>query len=62
MNKRLMTGAVNTVLIKDGKWIGYNTDGIGYVKGLHSVYPDLENAYILIFWAQVVQVKVLLMN
>ncbi|HDE4104092.1 TPA: shikimate dehydrogenase [Staphylococcus aureus] len=44
-------GAVNTVLIKDGKWIGYNTDGIGYVKGLHSVYPDLENAYILILGA-----------
>src|SRR5690625_2821476 len=22
-------GAVNTVLNKDGKWIGYNTDGIG---------------------------------
>ena len=38
-------------MIKDGKWIGYNTDGIGYVKGLHSVYPDLENAYILILGA-----------
>lgn len=25
-------GAVNTVLIRDGKWIGYNTDGIGYVQ------------------------------
>ncbi|MBO0927135.1 shikimate dehydrogenase [Staphylococcus sp. 30400_3112M30941] len=44
-------GAVNTVLIKEGKWIGYNTDGIGYVKGLYQVYPDLENAYILILGA-----------
>ena len=43
--------AVNTVLIKEGKWIGYNTDGIGYVKGLYQVYPDLENAYILILGA-----------
>ena len=39
-------GAVNTVLIKDGKWIGYNTDGIGYVTGLRQVYDDLESAYI----------------
>ena len=27
-------GAVNTVVIKDGKLIGYNTDGIGYVRSL----------------------------
>lgn len=44
-------GAVNTVLIKDGKWIGYNTDGIGYVTGLRQVYDDLESAYILILGA-----------
>ena len=44
-------GAVNTVKIVDGQWIGYNTDGIGYVKGLQSVYPDLANAYILILGA-----------
>ena len=44
-------GAVNTVLIRDGKWIGYNTDGIGYVTGLKQVYNDLENAYILILGA-----------
>ncbi|PHK49712.1 shikimate dehydrogenase [Staphylococcus edaphicus] len=44
-------GAVNTVKIENGKWIGYNTDGIGYVTGLKQVYPDLENAYILILGA-----------
>ena len=44
-------GAVNTVLISDNKWIGYNTDGIGYVEGLKTVYPDLANAYILILGA-----------
>ena len=44
-------GAVNTVKINDNKWIGYNTDGIGYVEGLKTVYPDLSNAYILIIGA-----------
>ena len=44
-------GAVNTVKILDGKWIGYNTDGIGYVTGLRQVYPDLEDAYTLILGA-----------
>lgn len=44
-------GAVNTVKIINNKWIGYNTDGIGYVMGLKQVYPDLENAYVLILGA-----------
>lgn len=29
-----MIGAVNTVVNDSGKWIGYNTDGIGYVRSL----------------------------
>ncbi|GGF07419.1 shikimate dehydrogenase (NADP(+)) [Halobacillus andaensis] len=33
-------GAVNTVKVKDGKWIGYNTDGIGYVTSIENRYPD----------------------
>ncbi|MEB6569274.1 shikimate dehydrogenase [Staphylococcus auricularis] len=44
-------GAVNTVHIQDGRWIGYNTDGIGYVKGLNAVYPNLHEARILILGA-----------
>ncbi|TES19327.1 shikimate dehydrogenase [Staphylococcus epidermidis] len=44
-------GAVNTVLVKDGKWIGYNTDGIGYVNGLKQIYEGIEDAYILILGA-----------
>ncbi|WP_114603235.1 shikimate dehydrogenase [Staphylococcus sp. EZ-P03] len=44
-------GAINTVKIQDGKWTGYNTDGIGYVKGLKRVYPDLEHAKILLLGA-----------
>lgn len=34
-------GAVNTVAYKKGKWIGYNTDGIGYLRSLERAYPDL---------------------
>lgn len=33
--------AVNTVVAKDGKWTGYNTDGIGYVRALKNAYPYL---------------------
>lgn len=36
-------GAVNTVLNQDGKWIGYNTDGIGYMRALLHKYPELAN-------------------
>ena len=49
---------MNTVKIEGNKWIGYNTDGLGYVKGLKQVYPDLSNAYILILGAGA-QAKVL---
>jgi len=36
-------GAVNTVLNKNGKWYGFNTDGAGYVRSLLSKYPILAN-------------------
>lgn len=32
--------AVNTVVLRNGKWIGYNTDGNGYLRSLKSAYPD----------------------
>lgn len=35
------TGAVNTVINKNGKWIGYNTDGVGYVRSLQDKFPNL---------------------
>lgn len=44
-------GAVNTVKINNGKWIGYNTDGTGFVKGLQAKYGDLHEARILILGA-----------
>lgn len=34
-------GAINTVLNIDGKWIGYNTDGKGYIRSLESKYPNV---------------------
>lgn len=36
-------GAVNTVLCKNGRWIGYNTDGIGYMRALLQKYPQLTD-------------------
>lgn len=35
--------AVNTVIHKNGKWYGYNTDGIGYLRSLEHAYPDFFN-------------------
>lgn len=32
--------AVNTIVRENGRWIGYNTDGIGYVRSLENAYPD----------------------
>lgn len=34
-------GAVNTVLIKDGRFEGHNTDGSGFASGLHNVLRDV---------------------
>jgi shikimate dehydrogenase len=34
------TGAVNTVLIEQNRWIGYNTDAFGFEKSLLHFIPD----------------------
>ncbi|MDI6642107.1 MAG: shikimate dehydrogenase, partial [Elusimicrobiota bacterium] len=40
--------AVNTVVQKDGKLIGYNTDGIGFVKSLKGKFnPEGKNVFLL---------------
>lgn len=45
-------GAVNTVINKDGRLIGYNTDGIGYIKALQEeLTGDLTGKKTLIIGA-----------
>ncbi|WP_414049853.1 shikimate dehydrogenase [Macrococcus animalis] len=42
-----MIGAVNTVLIKNNKWFGYNTDGLGYLLSMQDYLRDDMNVLIL---------------
>nr|WP_042534397.1 shikimate dehydrogenase [Anoxybacillus ayderensis] len=45
-------GAVNTVVNENGKWIGYNTDGEGFVRALcEQMNIDLSGARILLVGA-----------
>jgi shikimate dehydrogenase len=45
-------GAVNTIVSENGKLIGYNTDGLGFVEGLKKVAGDqLENKSMLMIGA-----------
>ncbi|MFD1736645.1 shikimate dehydrogenase [Bacillus salitolerans] len=46
-------GAVNTIVNRNGKLVGYNTDGIGYVTGLRGVVTgrDITQLSILIIGA-----------
>ncbi|WP_100331644.1 shikimate dehydrogenase [Bacillus xiapuensis] len=45
-------GAVNTVVREKDQWIGYNTDGKGYVRALREGYQEaLENKQVLIIGA-----------
>ncbi|TWE02466.1 shikimate dehydrogenase [Neobacillus bataviensis] len=44
-------GAVNTVVNKDGKLIGYNTDGLGFLKGLDAYINKIEGQKILVIGA-----------
>ncbi|RCW65296.1 shikimate dehydrogenase [Saliterribacillus persicus] len=36
-------GAVNTVLNDNGRWVGYNTDGQGYVRSVITANPSILN-------------------
>jgi shikimate dehydrogenase len=48
----LAIGAVNTVMNKNGKLIGYNTDGRGFLRALSEQYPaSLDGKSILILGA-----------
>lgn len=44
-------GAVNTVAIRNGKMIGYNTDGLGLLKVLERHMGSLENKSVLVLGA-----------
>ncbi|MFU0801194.1 MAG: shikimate dehydrogenase [Xylanivirga thermophila] len=44
-------GAVNTVKIKNGKMIGYNTDGMGFIESLHRKGIKIENKTALVIGA-----------
>lgn len=44
-------GAVNTVVNKEGKFVGYNTDGSGYLQGLLTQFPTIKEKNILIIGA-----------
>ncbi len=44
-------GAVNTVVNENGRLVGYNTDGPGFLKGLKAISSSLEGKKILIIGA-----------
>ncbi|MBB6445951.1 shikimate dehydrogenase [Bacillus benzoevorans] len=44
-------GAVNTVVNKEGKLIGYNTDGTGYFEGIKQAVSDVEGKTVLLVGA-----------
>jgi shikimate dehydrogenase len=47
----LSIGAVNTVVNQNGRLIGYNTDGPGFLKGLEPLIPSLSGKRILVIGA-----------
>ena len=44
----LMSGAVNTVVIRDGKTRGFNSDGFGFVENLKTHNPDWKGGRVVI--------------
>ncbi|QRN86550.1 shikimate dehydrogenase [Clostridia bacterium] len=46
-----LAGAINTILVKDDKLVGTNTDGVGYLRSLREHDIDLKGKDILILGA-----------
>ena len=44
-------GAVNTIVNDGGRFIGYNTDGLGYLKGIKQVVPSFTESKMLLIGA-----------
>ncbi|WHX99390.1 shikimate dehydrogenase [Neobacillus sp. DY30] len=47
----LRIGAVNTVVNDNGKLVGYNTDGYGFIKGLEPYISSFSNKKVLVIGA-----------
>ncbi len=47
----LAVGAVNTVVIKDGKLKGYNSDGFGFIESLKSEQPQWSGDNVVVIGA-----------
>ena len=46
-----LVGAVNTVLQEDGRLIGYNTDGIGFLRSLQESGTDIKGKKMVLLGA-----------
>ncbi|KAB2879349.1 shikimate dehydrogenase [bacterium] len=46
-----LIGSVNTVVQKRGKWIGYNTDVVGFTKSMEPFRKNIENEKVLVLGA-----------
>ena len=46
-----VSGAVNTVVIHDGKMTGYNSDGFGFMESLKAQYPAWDGTNVVILGA-----------
>jgi shikimate dehydrogenase len=47
----LMSGAINTIVIRDGKKKGYNSDGFGFMESLSAQSPAWNGARVVILGA-----------
>jgi shikimate dehydrogenase len=44
-------GAVNTVVLRDGRWIGHNTDSSGWEWGLRRAWPQADLSHVVLLGA-----------
>jgi shikimate dehydrogenase len=44
-------GAVNTVVLREGRWVGHNTDGSGWAWGFRRALPDADLSCVVLLGA-----------